>query len=87
MGNSVKFTDKGFIKLTIFKCTTNSERLVFLIEDSGIGINEKDLKFILGQKDNLDCFVSKKPKKLAGLGLSISNVIASYLGEDEGIQA
>lgn len=46
IGNSLKFTQKGFIKLFISKYYSNDkneEDLVVQVEDSGIGISENDI--------------------------------------------
>ena len=44
IGNAIKFTDKGFINLRINR--REKERLLFVVEDSGIGIEPEKRELI-----------------------------------------
>lgn len=81
LNNAVKFTEEGFIKLTIKLVgeENNKKRLEFAVRDSGQGIKPEDLEKI-GQ-----AFVQVDTKKNhmkegTGLGLSISRDFISMMG-------
>lgn len=68
LGNAVKFTSEGSVKLNVAE--TDSE-LIFSVTDTGMGINEDDLEAIF------DSFKQVGPAQIAGyegtgLGLAIS---------------
>ena len=71
LGNAVKFTFKGFIKLSVWKVNQNS--IGFSVEDTGIGIKQVNMNNLfkafgkLESKENLDI----NPTGV-GLGLVIS---------------
>jgi len=83
IGNSVKFTDKGYIKLSAklektdtFKSSVN---LLISVEDTGIGVKEDQLEKIFQsfeQQDGQD----NKEYGGTGLGLSISKKLATMMG-------
>lgn len=83
VGNAVKFTDSGHIKLTAGKIFTKGDRnsldLEITVEDTGIGISEED------QKSIFDSFKQQKKQKLSkyggtGLGLTISKRLVEIMG-------
>lgn len=80
VGNAVKFTDSGYVKLNItqVKTHTSSEVVRFSVEDSGIGIAEADQYAIF------DSFTQSNPdaKKYggSGLGLAISKKLIEVMG-------
>ena len=43
LSNAIKFTEKGFIKLSV---TTNSDKLIFSVEDTGPGIKPEIVSFL-----------------------------------------
>jgi two-component system, NarL family, sensor histidine kinase EvgS len=73
IGNAIKFTEKGFIKLKVkffYKDNIKSKiDLIFSIEDSGIGIDEKNLKniFIAFEQQN-----NQDVAKYGGTGLGLA---------------
>jgi signal transduction histidine kinase/CheY-like chemotaxis protein len=81
LGNAVKFTYKGKIKLTISvieKITTHQTRLRFSVIDTGIGIRrENQVKIFeaFSQEDNS----TTRQYGGTGLGLSISNKLLSLM--------
>jgi PAS domain S-box-containing protein len=77
LGNSVKFTDTGYIKLKIYESPKKS--LCFSIEDTGIGISEKNLPLIFEEFKQIDSSASRKYQG-TGLGLTISKKIVELLG-------
>ncbi|MDD2986111.1 PAS domain S-box protein [Flavobacterium sp.] len=81
LGNAVKFTSKGKIKLTVSvleKITTHQTRLRFSVIDTGIGIRrENQMKIFdaFSQEDNS----TTRQYGGTGLGLSISNKLLSLM--------
>ncbi len=72
VGNAVKFTDSGFVKIRVHKIEKNGEAfsLRFEVEDSGIGIPEKKINAVF------ESFTRIRSKERlyegTGLGLSIA---------------
>ncbi len=69
LSNAAKFTEQGFIKL---KLETHGDALRFTIQDSGIGMDPKDIPRALMEFTQLD----SGPDRIAkgtGLGLSIAS--------------
>ncbi|MBA7697989.1 Sensor histidine kinase RcsC [subsurface metagenome] len=76
LGNAVKFTNEGSVKLDVAE--TNSD-FIFSVTDTGIGIKEEDLKAIF------DSFQQVGPAQIAGyegtgLGLAISKQFIDMQG-------
>lgn len=74
LGNAVKFTPKGFVKLTV---KTLEEKngfisLSFEITDTGIGIRPEDLKKIFNQFEQASTLIAEHYGGGAGLGLTIA---------------
>ena len=67
IGNSVKFTYKGYVKLLV--CQSTSTLLEISIEDTGIGIEEADLISI--KESLLEGADSKLTHNTAGIGLGL----------------
>lgn len=76
LGNAVKFTEKGSVKLHIDK--TANEQLKFEVIDSGIGISLEDQKIIFDEFRQIDGTAARKYSG-TGLGLSICKRIAEML--------
>jgi signal transduction histidine kinase/CheY-like chemotaxis protein len=87
IGNAIKFTESGFVKLRVFAghskpgqvFSSNVTDLIFEVEDSGTGIAAKD------QSEIFESFKQLKPhnqKKLGGtgLGLPISKRLTEMMG-------
>ncbi|MDH5721141.1 MAG: ATP-binding protein [Spirochaetia bacterium] len=83
IGNAVKFTEKGFVKLSVTKEYTEDDKskldLSIIVEDSGIGISEEDKEKIFSP------FLQSKDQSHAkyggtGLGLSISKRLVEMMG-------
>ncbi|MGQ8364917.1 response regulator [Glaciecola sp. 1036] len=71
LGNAIKFTDQGEVRLTLQQHGETEPRLSIDIQDSGIGIAENKLDEIFKPFSQLED-VSKRKSGGAGLGLSIS---------------
>lgn len=78
IGNAFKFTDKGFIKIEV-AVNPETDRICIRIEDSGIGIAEKNQQLIFEEFTQADENIEKKYGG-TGLGLTISKKITAILG-------
>jgi signal transduction histidine kinase/DNA-binding response OmpR family regulator len=85
LGNAVKFTEKGFVSLTVEAIgdTTNGNgerevKLRFAVEDSGIGIEASKLDQIFQPFERLH--VGDSNFEGTGLGLAISRQIVESMG-------
>lgn len=78
IGNAFKFTEKGFIKIRA-KIHSETNTIIILIEDSGIGIEEKNQQLIFEEFTQADENIEKKYGG-TGLGLTISKKMTAILG-------
>lgn len=80
LGNAVKFTDKGFVKLTINQRNRDRERVFirFAISDSGIGMSENMLSRI-GKPFEQENAETTRKHGGSGLGLSIVKMLTSMM--------
>ncbi|MCP4750802.1 MAG: response regulator [Proteobacteria bacterium] len=85
VGNAIKFTDEGYIKLSVGCQYPGEDRdrlnLVFSVEDTGIGIAEDQRESIFG------AFEQQKGQSITryggtGLGLVIAKRLAEMMGGD-----
>lgn len=87
VGNAIKFTDKGFVKIKVFarnRLITNKPKgtngeyidLIIEVEDSGIGISEEFKKVIF---DPFTQQVGQKRFGGTGLGLAISKRLVTLM--------
>ncbi len=81
MSNSIKFTHKGFIELSvrIIRTTDKKIKLGFFVEDSGIGINKDDIRKLFSTFSQVDDSITRKYGG-TGLGLSISKNLVELMG-------
>jgi len=83
IGNAVKFTNKGYIKLSAQKNYTEKDRshldLIIAVEDSGIGISPESQEIIFDAFRQQD---GQSTKKFGGtgLGLSITKRLVEMMG-------
>lgn len=82
IGNAIKFTDKGSVRLTIsFYQKRNKNFLRILVKDTGRGIDRKHLKRLFRPFEQEDSSVSREFGG-TGLGLVLSKGLARGLGGD-----
>jgi len=81
LDNAIKFTQSGFVNVDCKLLNAGSEtyKLSFSVEDSGVGIDDKSLKKIFKSFIQEDDSITRKFGGL-GLGLSISRYIIRALG-------
>ena len=79
VGNSIKFTDRGFVKVEVRH--PEAKRIVVRVSDSGIGIKEEELKKLFQPFQQMDMTSTKKYEG-TGLGLYLTKKIMSHLHGD-----
>lgn len=81
LGNAVKFTKEGYIKLSIGSelLGDNRAKIIFKVSDTGIGIKEEDLEKLFGAFNQVDTKKNRSVKG-TGLGLAISKNLCELMG-------
>jgi PAS domain S-box-containing protein len=81
LGNAVKYTEKGFVTLTVYGEPTgeNTVNLIMEIMDSGKGIKQEDLENLFIEYKQLDQG-SNRGIEGTGLGLTITRSIVIAMG-------
>jgi signal transduction histidine kinase len=75
-GNAVKFTDKGFVRISVESDTAEAR---FAVADSGPGISREDLALLFRPFTQLDTGLTRRHGG-TGLGLYVSRTLATLLG-------
>ncbi len=80
LGNAAKFTPQGFVHLKVTKSvgSNQTEKLQFLIADSGIGISEQDIPQLFERFNTLDASYAREQEG-SGLGLSITKSLCDLM--------
>ncbi len=84
VGNAVKFTEKGEVRLSVFR--SGKDKLGFAVEDTGIGIAEGMLEQVFDAFTQVDSSYSRRFQG-SGLGLSICKRLVSVLGGDISVES
>ncbi len=79
INNALKFTEHGFVRLTIKKCPADSRLVEILVEDTGIGIPADKLSTIFEAFSQADQSTTRKFGG-TGLGLAICRRIVAAMG-------
>ncbi|MDR1396571.1 MAG: response regulator [Desulfarculales bacterium] len=83
LSNAVKYTSRGFVKISVFGQRTDEDsiRLTFAVEDSGMGVKEKDMPKLFSQFMRID---EKRNSAVegTGLGLVIVRNLCQAMGGD-----
>ena len=82
IGNSIKFTNKGGIDVHVQPLTCelpNRARILFSVEDTGIGIPEEKIEKLFGAFTQAESSYRRKFQG-AGLGLAITRQLVTLLG-------
>jgi len=85
IGNSLKFTKKGGIEITVSDSDHHDEYIEFSVIDTGIGIKNEDKGKLFKMFGKLEETTTRENNEGAGLGLTISNALAKLLCKDSGI--
>ncbi len=78
VGNSLKFTDRGYIEASFKK---DGDFIEVYIKDTGIGISRQDQKKLFGKFQQVSGVQNGRPQG-TGLGLYISQTVARKMGGD-----
>lgn len=81
IGNAIKFTEQGFVKVTV-NCFKKYKRKAFfeiIVTDTGIGIRKDKLEFIFEKFNQVNSIYYRKHQGL-GLGLSIAKELIERMG-------
>ena len=83
VGNAFKYTNQGFVALTITGELTGEDEIVLRIEvaDSGKGIKEEDVKKLFGDFVQID-LENNRGVEGTGLGLAIAKRLTTAMGGD-----
>jgi PAS domain S-box-containing protein len=76
MGNAVKFTEHGFVSVTV---SQDDSGVAITVEDSGCGIAAEDLERVFDDFYQVSSHVSAKSEG-TGLGLTVSRRLAESIG-------
>lgn len=81
LGNAIKFTNKGEIRLTIQKSKSSGNRVLlrFSVHDTGIGMEKEDIPKLFNYFTQLDDSNTKRFPG-TGLGLAISKQLVELMG-------
>lgn len=88
IGNAVKFTEKGTIRLSVKKVKDigDKAKLMFSITDTGIGIKEEEIPKLFLYFSQLDSTYTKRFQG-TGLGLAISKSIVELMGGEIAVKS
>ena len=78
--NAIKFTDKGYIRV-LMRYEKSMDRLYFIVQDSGIGMSEENMRVVFDNFTQADSSTTRKYGG-TGLGLTLSKQLARLLGGD-----
>lgn len=78
ISNALKFTEKGYVRISAHRSRDN-ERVVFTVEDTGIGIRPEHHSRIFQEFAQIDNPIQRKVRG-TGLGLPLSKNLAELLG-------
>ena len=80
MNNAIKFTDSGYVKLSVRVSVLDKENieLTFSVEDTGQGIKEEDIGKLFGSFQQVDT-KKNRYKEGTGLGLAISKQLVELM--------
>jgi len=81
LSNGVKFTEKGLVQLTVslIRRNGNIADIEFVVEDTGIGMRESELRKLFNSFTQADSSITRKYGG-TGLGLVISQELAKIMG-------
>jgi signal transduction histidine kinase/CheY-like chemotaxis protein len=88
LGNAVKYTEKGFISVSITQNAREGNRVTLRIDvrDSGVGIKDEDQRKLFGEFVQVDM---KRNRSIegTGLGLAITKRLCEAMGGDVSVES
>jgi len=85
ISNSLKFTKKGGIEITVADSCEYDDHIEFSVVDTGIGIKNEDKGKLFKMFGKLEETATRENNEGAGLGLTISHTLAKLLCKDPSI--
>jgi len=84
IGNAIKFTDRGSVRLAVEKgrSTINRHSFTFRITDTGVGISSQALEHVFEPFNQGDSNQNVRSHAGTGLGLAISQSLVQLMGGD-----
>ena len=81
LGNAIKFTEQGSVRLEIVKKaeTVSQLTVLFVVSDTGIGIKEEQIKYLFQSFSQAEASITRKFGG-TGLGLAISKGFVEAMG-------
>lgn len=89
LSNAIKFTEEGYIRLKVQglgEIFNNKNRVVFSVQDTGIGISSDDLDKIFESFSQVDNSLTRKSTG-TGLGLVISKKFVESMGGEISVES
>lgn len=88
LSNAIKFTEQGYIAIAVKEVTRNGQQaeLLFSVTDSGIGIQQEQLRLLFKPFTQLDSSISRRYSG-TGLGLSIVQRFATLMQGSVGVDS
>jgi len=88
LSNAIKYTDEGTITLSIAWANHSAKKvkLIFTVQDTGIGIRADDIKKLFTSYTQLDTGASRKIEG-TGLGLAITKNLVEMMGGSIGVES
>jgi len=83
LGNAIKFTFTGHVRLKVSIDEEKGSKLLFEVEDTGIGIAEKDKSKLFRMFGKLNQSNKNINTQGVGLGLTIANELVKALNEED----
>jgi signal transduction histidine kinase/CheY-like chemotaxis protein len=80
LSNAIKFTHRGRVSLTLKTDTVEPERLIFAVEDTGVGIAPEEIGLLFSAFSQTSS--GKRTQQGTGLGLAISRAFVQMMGGD-----
>ncbi|MDA3959627.1 MAG: ATP-binding protein [Planctomycetota bacterium] len=84
--NAIKFTQSGFVRISVSRSTENDDDLVIAIRDTGIGIPRDKLDTIFEQFAQADTSTTRRFGG-TGLGLTICQRLVALMGGSIGVDS
>lgn len=81
VGNAVKFTETGGVKLMIAPLEGDNRRIRFVVQDTGVGISQQQIERIFDTFTQVDESPTRRHQG-AGLGLAIASSLVRLMGSE-----
>ena len=86
VGNATKFTEQGSVNLSVSKSQVRESAISFVVQDTGVGIEEEDLPKIFEAFTQVDAS-KKRRHEGAGLGLAIAGRLVRLMGGEINVRS